>query len=94
MSSDEQDTQKRLVQTAMKKINDKALEDIKKRHNQIIQAKNEQEHILQEAEADFGFYINPNDPSTVVSVISGTIVSAKDPIYNNIISLLFSIDDK
>tara|TARA_E500000305_G_scaffold111887_1_gene128776 strand:- start:2077 stop:6447 length:4371 start_codon:yes stop_codon:yes gene_type:complete len=86
MSSDEQDTQKRLVQTAMKKINDKALEDIKKRHNQIIQAKNEQEHILQEAEADFGFYINPNDPSTVVSVISGTIVSAKDPIYNNIIS--------
>ena len=85
MSSDA-DKQKRLVQTAMKKINDRAIEDIKKTHNKIIQMKQEQQKVVQEAEADFGFYINPNDPSTVVSVVSGTIVSIKDPMYNNIIS--------
>jgi len=86
MSNTDVDKQKRLVQSAMKKINDNAIMDIKKRHNQIMQMKQEQEQMVKDAEADFGFYVNPHDPSSVISVITGSVVTAKDPIFKRIIS--------
>lgn len=84
--SNDVDKQKRLVQSAMKKINDNAIHELKKRHDAMIQIKEEQKQLVKDAEEDFGFYVNPDDPSSIVSIVTGAVVSSKDPAYKYIIS--------
>jgi hypothetical protein len=70
----------------MKKINDNAIHELKKRHDAVIKIKQEQEQLAKDAEQEFGYYIDPNDPNSLISVASGAVLSAKDPAYKYVIS--------